>query len=130
MMVFHFEFSLSVTDGKGQHCCYNEHGHLITGPPSGGTVDLWSEDISLAKHYRADVEPFLMCCKGELPNCESYYMRRPSDDGSRFDPLPCGEYVLNIMVYFLPHIYACVCMYIMYISVLLLCDCLTIQQAG
>lgn len=105
MLVVHFEFSLSVTDGKGQHCCYNEHGHLITGPPSGGTVDLWSEDISPAKHYRADVEPFLMCCKGELPNCGSYYMKRPSDDGSRFDPLPCGEYI----GFFLTHIHMPLC---------------------
>lgn len=90
MSIFIHEFLCRDTDGRGLHCCYGKNGFLITGPPSGGTVDLWAEEIDLAKHYRSDIEPFMLCCKGDFPNCALYYERRPSDDGSEFNPQPCG----------------------------------------
>lgn len=81
----------SVTSGRGQQCCYDENGYLITGPPSGGTVDLWSAEISPSRHYQSDIEPFILCCKGQFQTCGLYYERRPSDNGSRFNPPPCGK---------------------------------------
>ena len=89
MIIFNRE-----TGGRGQHCCYDKSGNLITGPPSGGTVDKWSEVIDPAKHFQDDVQPFLLCCKGELPHCDKYYKRRPSDDGSRFNPRPCSKLII------------------------------------
>ena len=96
-----FLYYYSVTNGHGQHCCYDNNGNLITGPPDGGTVDLWSEEVSPAKHYHADVEPFIVCCRGDLPNSQYYYEKRPSDNGARFNPRPCSEhYEINMKLMF------------------------------
>ena len=81
----------SSTDGSGQQCCYDELGNLVVGAPGGGSVDQVSEDVSESQHFTVDVLPFVLCCKTQFPDCAKYYERRPSDDGSRFNPPPPGS---------------------------------------
>jgi hypothetical protein len=76
--------------GAGQQCCYNGDS-LIVGPPAGGTLDVVSPAKSVLGHMYRDVLPWFYCCKYSQ-NCEKYYERRPSDDGSRYDPPPVGKY--------------------------------------
>ena len=76
--------------GAGQQCCYNGNS-LLVGPPAGGTLDVVSPDKSTLGHMRRDVLPWFVCCKFSR-NCEKYYQRRPSDDGSRYDPPQFGKY--------------------------------------
>lgn len=72
-----------------QQCCYNSTGGLLVGPPSGGTLDL-SNDLVI--HYYKDVLSHNWCCKHDnQEDCEKYYEKRPSDDGSRWvRPNPGG----------------------------------------
>ena len=81
------------TGGHGNQCCYNETGRIIVGPPGGGTVDRVAPGRSVKDHFYEDVLPFIWCCKGDFPNCATYYRYRPSDDGSRYNPPPPGECV-------------------------------------
>ena len=69
----------------------------MVGPPGGGTVDLFApRGISgFLRHQYHDVRPFFYCCKGEFANCEAYYEKRPSDDGSRYQLQPPGEVCIN-----------------------------------
>jgi hypothetical protein len=64
----------------GQQCCYDSSGHLLVGPPGGGTIDFVSPNVSVAKHFIYDVLPYLFCCP---QMCDKYYKFRPSDNGSR-----------------------------------------------
>ena len=70
-------------------------GNIKVGPPGGGTVDLYAPTgIILGNtidHFRHDVRPFFYCCKGEFSNCDAYYRKRPSDDGSRYNLQPPGN---------------------------------------
>ena len=94
--------SSSDNQGSGQQCCYNKVGDLIIGPPGGGTVDLYAPTGFFGKlnHFHHDVRPFFYCCKGEFSNCDAYYRKRPSDDGSRYNLQPPG----NICTYVAIHI--------------------------
>lgn len=74
-----------------QECCYNDEGFLITGSPNGGAVKRVSKDVNRARHFVEDTRPFLLCCTGQTPNCGQYYGKRPSDDGSRFNPPSPGQ---------------------------------------
>jgi len=86
--------SLSDNQGSGQQCCYDKDGQLLVGPPGGGTVDLYAPTdwTGFLKHLNHDVRPFFYCCRGEFSNCDSYYKKRPSDDGSRYNLQPPGEF--------------------------------------
>ena len=78
--------------GSGQQCCYSENGFLLTGPPGGGTVDLVAPEVSRSRHFEMDVEPYIYCCKGVFSNCDAYYSKRPSSDGTGYElPVP-GTY--------------------------------------
>ena len=75
-------------------------GNLVVGPPGGGTVDLYAPTGFIfgttIAHLYHDVRPFLFCCKGEFPNCDAYYRKRPSDDGSRYNLQPPGNLCIVI----------------------------------
>lgn len=46
---------------------------------------------SSVDHIREDILPYIYCCKaGMLSMCDSYYQRRPSDKGDRYQPPPPG----------------------------------------
>lgn len=81
---------------SGQQCCYDSDGTLLVGPPAGGTVDLVSPELEISRleHFIDDVIPAIACCTGLFSNCDVYYEKRPSDDGSRFNPPPPGEYII------------------------------------
>ena len=86
--------SISRTEGSSNECCYDTSGQLIIGPTSGGSVDKASpigSDSSnyltnLLNHHREDILPYIYCCKGSVPDCEKYYTRRPSDNGTAYVP--------------------------------------------
>lgn len=95
--------------GAGNQCCYRSDGTLIVGPPSGGSVDKVAPTGNGLKylsnvfaHFREDVLPYIYCCKGGKPDCSKYYERRPSDDGSSFNPPVPGKLLIVyiIMVHF------------------------------
>ena len=77
----------------GQQCCYDNQNNLIIGPPGGGTLDLMHSDehwYSPILHFWVDVRPYFVCCKLSA-NCDKYYEKRPSDDGTRWiPPAPAG----------------------------------------
>ena len=83
----------SENQGTGNQCCYDKDGTLIVGPPSGGSVDKTAPTgtgINYLKnfllHQAQDVIPYIFCCKGFFKSCQTYYDRRPSDDGSSYNP--------------------------------------------
>lgn len=94
LFVHFFRFSPS---GGGQQCCYNGNA-LIVGPPGGGTIDLVSpEKDKMIAHFQQDVLPWFYCCK-HSDNCEKYYQRRPSDDGSRYVSPIFGKDIKNQII--------------------------------
>ncbi|RNA00948.1 sushi domain-containing 2-like [Brachionus plicatilis] len=75
---------------SGQQCCYNSQNDLIVGPPGGGTLDMAHAEEKPISHFFEDVVPYFYCCKFS-DNCDKYYEKRPSDDGSRWTPpTPAG----------------------------------------
>lgn len=75
--------------GAGQRCVY-KNGKLLVGPPSGGNVRSVSPNgpKGMTAHFVADLLPWYMCCaliKNQTA-CALYYERRPSDDGSQYNP--------------------------------------------
>ena len=85
---------LNPCSSPGQHCCYDNEGALLVGPSEGGSVDRISPDSDVAGHFTADIRPFILCCKTAVSDCQSYYEKRPSDNGMRFNPPPPGIYIL------------------------------------
>ena len=74
----------------GQQCCYDSQNNLIVGPPGGGTLDIAHSGEKPIDHIIKDVVPYFDCCKFS-DNCDKYYEKRPSDDGSRWTPpVPAG----------------------------------------
>ena len=92
-MVTHMHTCHSENGGSGQQCCYNQNGSIVTGPPGGGTVDLVApvDGESTKRHFEKDELPYFYCCWGIFPNCDAYYQKRPSDDGSRYRLSVPGE---------------------------------------
>ena len=81
------------TGGYGNQCCYDDNGNLIVGPSSGGTVDKVSPSRSTIDHFKEDIIPYLLCCVGLFRNCQTYYDRRPSDDGTAYRPFVPGNII-------------------------------------
>ncbi|XP_038044295.1 sushi domain-containing protein 2-like [Patiria miniata] len=75
----------SLPTGAGQQSCYGTDGNILVGSPGGGTADRYSPGDNFWKHQWFDVLPWLCLCKLSS-NCEEYYMYRPSDDCSDYDP--------------------------------------------
>jgi hypothetical protein len=74
--------SITTYNGAGQQCCYSDKNKLLVGYPGGGTLDTAHADDTF-NHFKKDVYPFFLCCKLSN-NCNLYYEKRPSDDGSRW----------------------------------------------
>jgi len=86
--------SMKFRSTSEQECCYDSNGHLITGPPGGGSIKKAPEDVSV-QHFTENTRPFLLCCAGVRSSCNRYYKMRPSDNGSRFEPRSPGKLVCS-----------------------------------
>ena len=100
-----YNYCFSANEGSGNECCYNGAGNLIVGQKNGGSinkVDPRGTDLSfwdtIQGHFKEDVLPYLFCCNRELApiNCKAYYDRRPSDDGSRYNPPVPGIIIIKL----------------------------------
>ncbi len=89
-LIFHHDYRQR-TDGYGNQCCYDDEENLIVGPGSGGTVDKVAPSKSILEHFKEDVVPYLICCVGLFRDCQTYYDRRPSDNGTAYDPILPGK---------------------------------------
>lgn len=69
---------------SGQQCCYDSNSNLLVGPPGGGTLDLAHINNPI-DHFIEDVKPFYWCCILSK-ECDLYYEKRPSDNGTRWTP--------------------------------------------
>lgn len=69
----------------GTQCCYNVQGNLLSGPRGGGSMDRVhvNSGIPVLSHFFHDIVPYYDCCLWSS-NCEEYYEKRPSDDGSGY----------------------------------------------
>ena len=74
-----------------QECCYDDSGRLLTGSPGGGSVHKVPLAKNRASHFQEDIRPYLLCCTGYAPTCQKYYERRPSDNGTRYQPAVPGK---------------------------------------
>ena len=92
-----------------QECCYDGSGRLLTGSPGGGSLIKEPLAKSRARNFQEDIRPYLLCCTGYAPSCQRYYERRPSDDGTRYQPQVPGklfiQYVPCIFVYLRAGVY-------------------------
>ncbi|KAL9985251.1 hypothetical protein ACROYT_G007629 [Oculina patagonica] len=73
--------------GAGQQCCYTEQGNLMIGPQNGGSLDRFHIEagVPVFSHFFHDLVPYLDCCLLS-DNCAKYFEKRPSDDGSNYEP--------------------------------------------
>ena len=84
--------SYRTKEGFGNQCCYKNNGVLITRQTSGGSVvkvsvvgsSQFDYLTNLIRHQFEDVLPRIYCCIGKRASCDTYYKRRPSDDGSTY----------------------------------------------
>ena len=87
----------------GQECCYNAEDNLVVGSQSGGSVNRFApvDFDSFYQHIQHDIIPYVHCCPRA---CREYYIRRPSDDGTRYRPLPPGDYAVTYQAFSIMHI--------------------------
>lgn len=90
-------------DGEGQECCFDNSGLLLTGPPSGGTVDRFASRLLTNPwdHIINDIIPQIHCCRAPTSSdstCQTYYTARRSDNCGAFNPAPPGKgsYIVKI----------------------------------
>ena len=78
--------------GAGQQCCYNEQGNLLVGPPNGGSLDRVHVEVGVPvfSHFFHDLVPHWDCCLLSA-SCGKYFEKRPSDDGSNYEPPRPGK---------------------------------------
>lgn len=59
----------------------------MIGPQNGGSLDRYHIEagVPALPHFFQDLVPYLDCCLLS-DNCERYFEKRPSDDGSRYVP--------------------------------------------
>ena len=82
--------NISCSDDPEQECCYDESGNLLVGSPDGGSANRYApvDFTTYHEHIQHDLVPRSFCCPR---NCITYYRWRPSDDGSKYSPLPPGQ---------------------------------------
>ena len=80
-----FTFFFHSATGSGQQCCFNKFGNLMVGQPDAGSLDRVHPNAGLPviSHFFHDKVPYEDCCRNSK-NCEKYFEKRPSDDGSRY----------------------------------------------
>lgn len=83
--------------GAGQECCYRNDEIIVGSPGSfchesslseGGHLQKISSHSSFTGHIIQDILPDILCCIGNAGDafCQLYYIRRPSDDGTQYQP--------------------------------------------
>jgi len=77
--------------GRGQQCCYDVLGKLITGGESAGTPDLMSPSFGLSGHVEHDVTPFDDCKAAGM--LDVYFTYRPPNNGKK---CPRNDYPLPL----------------------------------
>ncbi|XP_078360269.1 sushi domain-containing protein 2-like isoform X2 [Oculina patagonica] len=82
-----FRTNTPSNQGAGQQCCYNKQGNLMVGPQNGGSLDRFHIEtgVPVFSHFFHDLVPYLDCCLLS-DNCAKYFEKRPSDDGSNYEP--------------------------------------------
>ncbi|XP_051477945.1 isthmin-2 isoform X3 [Apus apus] len=83
--------SLDSTTLAAQHCCYDEHTHLITRGKGAGVPNLISTEFSPELHYKVDMLPWILC-KGDWSR---YHAVRPPNNGRRCADNPAEEEYLS-----------------------------------
>ena len=83
--------------GAGQQCCYNDFGNLMLGKPNAGSLDRFHPNagVPVISHFFHDTVPYLDCCQ-LTKNCEKYFDKRPSDDGSKYQAPRPGMLMVNL----------------------------------
>ena len=90
---FYFLFHISST-GAGQQCCYNNFGNLMMGKHAGSLDRVHpNAGIPVISHFFHDIVPYQDCCR-LTNNCEKYFEKRPSDDGSQYQAPRPGIVIL------------------------------------
>ncbi|KAJ3606939.1 hypothetical protein NHX12_026455 [Muraenolepis orangiensis] len=74
-----------------QHCCYDEHGRLLTRGKGAGTPDLISAEFSAELHFKVDVLPWILC-KGDWSRFQAV---RPPNRGLACPENPHQDVFLN-----------------------------------
>lgn len=54
-------------------------------------MDLYADRLDRWNHFLHDVLPYFACCWGLFSDCQAYYDKRPSHDGSGYDRNPPGR---------------------------------------
>ena len=59
----------------------------MVGPKNGGSLDRVHIEagVPVLSHFFHNIVPYLDCCLLS-DNCAKYYKKRPSDDGSNYEP--------------------------------------------
>ena len=59
----------------------------MVGPQNGGSLDRVhiESGVPVLSHFFHDLVPYLDCCLLS-ENCAKYFEKRPSDDGSKYEP--------------------------------------------
>ncbi|XP_019407625.1 PREDICTED: isthmin-2 isoform X1 [Crocodylus porosus] len=83
--------SLDSTTLAAQHCCYDEHTHLITRGKGAGVPNLISTEFSPELHYKVDMLPWILC-KGDWSR---YHAVRPPNNGQQCADNPTEEEYLS-----------------------------------
>ncbi|KFU86875.1 Isthmin-2, partial [Chaetura pelagica] len=83
--------SLDSTTLAAQHCCYDEHTHLITRGKGAGVPNLISTEFSPELHYKVDMLPWILC-KGDWSR---YHAVRPPNNGRQCADNPAEEEYLS-----------------------------------
>ncbi|XP_042548766.1 isthmin-2 [Dipodomys spectabilis] len=81
------ELSKDSSTLAAQHCCYDEHGRLLTRGKGAGAPDLISTDFSPELHFKVDTLPWILC-KGDWSR---YHTVRPPNNGRACTDNPLEE---------------------------------------
>ncbi|XP_051951439.1 isthmin-2-like [Xyrauchen texanus] len=76
-----------------QHCCYDDHGQLITRGKGAGTPNLISTEFSPELHFKVDVLPWILC-KGDWSR---FHAIRPPNNGLHCTENPHQDTFMNEM---------------------------------
>ncbi|XP_051955090.1 isthmin-2-like [Xyrauchen texanus] len=74
-----------------QHCCYDDHGQLITRGKGAGTPNLISTEFSPELHFKVDVLPWILC-KGDWSR---FHAVRPPNNGLHCTENPHQDIFMN-----------------------------------
>ncbi|XP_074631718.1 sushi domain-containing protein 2-like [Acropora palmata] len=81
-----FKMVIPSNMGADQQCCYNSFGNLMLGKPNAGSLNRIHPNagVPVISNFFHDKVPYQDCCK-LTNNCDKYFDKRPSDDGSRYE---------------------------------------------